>query len=39
MTTHPPRHTSVTLRTLFAEMFFSPAFRERIDDSRINLAE
>jgi nitrate reductase NapE component len=28
----------VTLRTEFAEIFLSPALRERIDDSRINLA-
>lgn len=29
--------TSVTLRIEFAEMFFSPDFRERIEASRINL--
>jgi hypothetical protein len=31
------RRTSVTLRTAFAEIFFSPDFRDRIDASRINL--
>lgn len=29
--------TSVTLRTEFAEIFFSPDFRDRIEASRINL--
>ena len=38
MARHSPRHTSVTLRTLFAEIFFSPLLRERIDASRISLA-
>lgn len=30
-------HTSVTLRIEFAEIFFSPDLRDRIEASRINL--